>query len=87
MEMKWLLVVMIFGTTPVPTTMVFETITECLRAEDQMRASYLGAFNSWVAWARANPAQSGFPGSQAFAQRRTGLENFGQCIPHASAPN
>ncbi len=86
--MKWLLVVMIFGTTPVPTNLVFDSLTECLRAEDQMRASYITAFNSWATWAQRNPQASGFPGSQAFMQRRNGLENFGQCIPHpADAPN
>lgn len=81
--MKWMLVVVVFGSAPVPTNLVFPTLAECLRAEDEMRQAYAEAFNTWLSWARANPSRAGYPGSQSFMQRRLGLENQGTCIPYA----
>ena len=38
--MKWMLLVLIYGTIPVKTGLVFGTIDECLKAEEQMRGEY-----------------------------------------------
>ncbi len=85
--MRWLLVVMVFGSAPVKTDLVFNTLGECLRAEEVMRAAYAEAYNTWRTWARANPSSSGFPGSEPHAQKRIGIRNEGSCVPHAgSAP-
>lgn len=42
--MKWILVVLIGGATPVPTDLVFEKLTDCLAAEVQLRRAYADAF-------------------------------------------
>ena len=80
--MKWMLVVMVLGTAPLKTEMLFDTIDQCFAAEEQMRAAYTEAYNRWSAWAGANPAESGWPNSRAFQEGRMGLRNAATCIPH-----
>ena len=82
--MKWLLVVLVFGTAPVRTNLVFDTLDECLQSEDQMRAANAEHFDIWLSWARENPTASGYPDSQRFMRNRLGVENSGTCIPHAA---
>lgn len=81
--MKWMLVIMVFGAAPVETGMLFDSLDDCLKAEESVRAEYAMAFNKWLTWARANPTVSGFPGSQEFAQKRIGLNNSATCVPRA----
>jgi hypothetical protein len=38
--MKWMLLVLIFGTIPVETGLLFDNIEDCLKAEETMRAEY-----------------------------------------------
>jgi hypothetical protein len=83
--MKWLLVILVFGNAPITTNLIFPTLDECLRAEEQMRASYASAYNVWIEWAKANPQTSGFPGSDQFQQERLGLHNRATCIPYGAA--
>ena len=45
--MKWMLVVLVSGVTPVSTNLVFDKFSECLAAEEQMRQHYLDAFDAW----------------------------------------
>ncbi len=80
--MKWMLIVLVFGGSPAKTNLIFDTLDDCLAAEDLMRNEYSLAFNKWNAWAKANPDVSGYPGSEGFMKRRIGLENTGTCIPH-----
>ena len=80
--MKWLLIVMVLGTTPVKTDLIFDTIDQCLTAEDTMRAEYSRAYNAWLEWAAQNRSKSGYPRSADFMGKRIGLNNFGTCIPH-----
>ena len=84
--MKWMLIVVVFGIAPVKTEMLFDSLRECLRAEDAMRKEYAAPYNEWLAWAQQNPADAGYPDSAPFFQRRFGLENPGTCIPHAAQP-
>jgi hypothetical protein len=81
--MKWMLIVMVFGVAPVKTGLLFDSLKECLRAEDAMRKEYTGPYNEWLAWAQQNPADSKYPDSMPYFQKRFGLENPGTCIPHA----
>jgi hypothetical protein len=81
--MKWMLLVLIYGTIPVKTGLVFDTIDECLKAEEQMRGEYARVYNAWRTWAEANPKEAQYPDSQKFNWRRDGLETTGTCIPHA----
>jgi hypothetical protein len=83
--MKWMLVVMILGSSPVKTDLVFGSLDECLKAEDVMRGAYVDAYNAWQKWAKANPADSSYPNSEPFMQKR-GL-HWGTCIPHAGLPS
>jgi hypothetical protein len=78
-----MLVVMIFGSAPMKTNLVFSSLDECLRAEDSMRAAYASAYNTWRKWAGANrpDPSSDEPGMQ----QRIGLRNQGTCIPHAAS--
>ncbi len=38
--MKWMLVVLVFGSTPMQTGLVYNSLHECLEAEDKMRAEW-----------------------------------------------
>ena len=82
--MEWMLVVMVFGTAPIETQLLFPTLQECLSAEEAVRAEYADAYNQWNTWARANPDESGLPESEAFQRHRTGILNTGTCVPYRS---
>jgi hypothetical protein len=45
--MKWILVVLVSGMTPVQTDLVFEKLSECRAAEEQLRKAYSDALESW----------------------------------------
>jgi hypothetical protein len=70
-------------TIPVKTELLFDTIDDCLKAEEQMRGEYARVYNSWHAWAEANQKEAQYPDSQKFNWRRDGMETTGTCIPHA----
>jgi hypothetical protein len=40
--MQWILVVLVGGVAPVPTDLVFEKLSDCLVAEEQLRKSLCG---------------------------------------------
>lgn len=44
--MKWMLLVLIYGTIPVKTGLLFDTIEDCLKAEEAMRDSYVRTYNA-----------------------------------------
>ena len=56
--MKWMLLVLIYGTIPVKTGLLFDTIDDCLKAEEEMRNSYIRTYNTWETWAKANPSEA-----------------------------
>ena len=47
--MKWMLVVLVNGITPVNTNLVFEKFADCLAAEEQMRKHYADALMAGTA--------------------------------------
>ena len=81
--MKWMLLVLIFGTIPVKTELLFDSIEDCLKSEEQMRKEYARVYNDWHAWAQAHPKEANYPDSQKFMWRRDGMETTATCIPHA----
>lgn len=81
--MQWTLIVLVLGVSPVKTGLVFDSLDECLSAETAMRSAYADAFNKWQNWAKANPSESGYPGTQPYMQKRIGLNNGGTCIPYS----
>ena len=42
--MKWMLVVLVFGSHPVETNLFFDSIDACLKAEETMRKEYARAY-------------------------------------------
>ena len=52
--MKWMLVIMIFGTQAVKTDLIFDTLDLCLVAEERARAEMTAKYNSWRASARGH---------------------------------
>ncbi|WFE74241.1 hypothetical protein [Roseinatronobacter sp. S2] len=81
--MKWMLVILVMGGAPVKTGLTFDTLQDCLDAEDAARGEIAEAFNRWRDWAAANSEQSGYPESEPFMTRRIGMQNVATCIPHA----
>ena len=47
--MKWTLIVVVFGTMPVETDLIFNSLDDCLKAEEAMRAEYVRAYKDWTA--------------------------------------
>jgi len=45
--MKWMLVILVGGVTPVNTNLVFEKFADRLAAEEQMRRHYADAVEAW----------------------------------------
>jgi hypothetical protein len=82
--MKWMLVVMIFGTQPVKTDLIFDTLDRCLIAEELMRSQQLEKLYSWQAAVRKTGGSFWtFWTEEPLGKRRFGLKNQATCIPHA----
>jgi hypothetical protein len=81
--MKWMLVVLVGGVTPVNTNLVFDKFSECLAAEEQMRQHYLDAFEAWDRSAAANADRRRDYRRARDMQAKRLLGNVGTCIPHA----
>ena len=45
LSMKWMLVVLVGGMTPVQTDVIFEKLSDCLAAEEQLRKAYTDALD------------------------------------------
>ena len=75
--MKWMLIVLVFGVTPIETGLFYNSLDECLKAEAAMRAE----------WERANKAREKeyqqMPVSQGFIAKQS---TIGTCVPHAETP-
>ena len=83
--MKWMLVVLVSGVTPVSTNLVFDKFSECLAAEEQMRQHYADAFDAWDRSAAANNERRRDYRRARDMQARRLLGNVGTCIPHADS--
>lgn len=80
--MKWILVVLVGGVTPVQTDIQFEKLSDCLSAEEQLRNTYADAYAAWDRSAVANiERRRDYRKAREFQERR--LANTGTCIPHA----
>lgn len=80
--MKWMLVVLVGGGSPVNTDLVFDKFSDCLAAEEQMRQHYSDAFDAWdrVAAARIDRRRDYRKARDVEAKRL--LSNVGTCVPH-----
>ena len=70
--MKWMLLVFLVQNPllPVETGMIFDSLDDCLKAEDTMRANYARAYNDWLTWAKAHQAEADYPTSDDFMKKR-----------------
>ena len=81
--MKWMLVVLVSGVTPVSTNLVFDKFSDCLAAEEQMRQHYIDAFEAWDRSAAVSAdRRRDFRRARDMQAKRL-LGNVGTCIPHA----
>jgi hypothetical protein len=80
--MKWILVVLIGGVTPVQTDVQFDKLSDCLIAEEQLRNTYADAYEAWDKSAAVNiERRRDYRKAREFQERK--LANTGTCIPHA----
>ena len=79
--MKWILVVLIGGVTPIQTDLQFDKLSDCLTAEEQLQATYSKAYEAWELAATNIERRRDYRKAREFQERR--LANTGTCIPHA----
>ena len=80
--MKWILVVLIGGVTPIQTDLKFDKLSDCLSAEEQLRTTYSEAYEAWEKSAATDiERRRDYRKAREFQERR--LANTGTCIPHA----
>jgi hypothetical protein len=82
--MKWMLVVLVGGITPVNTNLVFEKFADCLAAEEQMRRHYADAFEAWDRGAVVNILRRREYARARDLQAKRLLSNVGTCVPHGA---
>ena len=80
--MKWMLVVLVNGITPVNTNLVFDKFADCLAAEEQMRRHCIDAFDAWDRGAAMNIQQRRQYVRERDLQSKRLLSNVGTCVPH-----
>ena len=82
MAMKWILVVLVGGVTPIQTDLQFDKLSDRLSAEEQLRKTYADAYEAWDKLAATNiERRRDYRKAREFQERR--LANTGTCIPHA----
>jgi hypothetical protein len=80
--MKWMLVVLVNGITPVSTDLVFEKFSDCLAAEEQMRKHYVDAFEAWDRQSAMDFQRRRDYARARDLQAKRMLSNIGTCVPH-----
>jgi hypothetical protein len=87
--MKWVLVVLIGGVTPIQTDVIFEKLSDCLAAEEQLHQTYADALDAWSQRTATNPdrfdrhhRRDYYRVREAEAKR---FANTGTCVPHAGS--
>jgi len=85
--MKWILVVLVGGVAPVPTDLVFEKLSDCLVAEEQLRKAYVDAIEAMNQRSLATLDRFERRRSRDYyrLREREGrrISNSGTCIPHS----
>lgn len=82
--MKWMLVVLVGGLTPVNTNLVFDKFADCLAAEEQMRKHYADAFDAWDRSAAVSIERRRDYKRAREVQAKRLLSNVGTCVPHGN---
>jgi hypothetical protein len=76
--MKWTIIIVVFGTTPVPTNLRFDSLTSCWAREAEIRQEYINTFNEWALFARKNGVEQSI-----IDARMKAMEQIGVCVPFA----
>ena len=82
--MKWMIVVLVGGVTPVNTNLVFDKFSDCLAAEEQMRKHYADAFEAWDRGAARSIERRRDYSRARDVQAKRLLSNIGTCVPHGT---
>ena len=82
--MKWMLVVLVGGLTPVNTNLLFEKFADCLAAEEQMRSHYADAFETWDRRAGEKIERRREYVRARDLQAKRLLSNVGTCVPYGA---
>jgi hypothetical protein len=83
--MKWALVVLIGGISPVATDVTFEKLSDCLAATEQLRQTYADAYDAFSQQAGALQPYDRHR-RHDFRERESESRKFantGTCVPHA----
>lgn len=82
--MKWMIVMIVLGTQPVKTDLLFDTLRECRGVIDVIQKQVADEYNAALAWAKKQDASviGDLNRWQAVQMRVLGLENTPTCIPH-----
>jgi hypothetical protein len=85
--MKWVLVVLIGGMSPIQTNVTFVKLSDCLAAADQLRQTYAEAFDAWNRRTQIAPDRFERPRRREYYRDRDPeakmFANTGTCVPHA----
>lgn len=83
--MKWILVVLVGGVAPVQTDLVFEKLSDCLTAEQQLQQTYANAYSALSLRSMDEDHYDRRRGRHHRRDREEAagkLANAGTCIPH-----
>ena len=82
--MKWMLVVLVGGVAPVQTDVLFEKLSDCLAAEEQLRKAYSDALMAWDQRAAITfERRRDYVRARKVQARK--FDNRGTCIPHTGS--
>ena len=70
--MKWMLFVLVFGTHPVETNLLFDSLDACLKAEETMRTEYARAYSQGT-WGNGGRGERSLRGQQVWAENHGNL--------------
>src|SRR3954454_15956997 len=86
--MKWVLVVLVAG-APVQTNLVFDKLTDCIAAEEQLQQAYADAYAIWnqrfIAGEDRSERRRHRDYRRAKESEARKFANTGTCIPHAGS--
>jgi hypothetical protein len=83
--MKWMIVMVVFGTQPVKTDLMFNTLGECRTAIYAIQKQIADEYNETHAWAKKQDASvllGDLKRWEEVQMRALGMKNAATCIPH-----
>ena len=81
--MKWMLFVLVFGSHPVETNLLFDSIDACLKAEETMRTEYARAYSQGTWGSGCRRVERSLRGQQVWAEDHGNLHSA--CVSLSNA--